>query len=636
MFAEIDNKTLLQIKISNLKMFLDDYGFKTNKDQLESIFSTVILKEGRNTEEIRKNPYLLYGFFNFEAIDELAIKNNTEIKEDELRIIASIPSVLDNKITLEGHTIFQIDSVVEDIVKKLELPNEHLDEIKEVIKKYSDKNIIIKSMGNEHITSIKLFHIEEFIYNTLKNNRDIEKGAIVSENTLKEFISKEENEIGFSYAENQIKIIELANKRLNIFSLNGYAGAGKTTTAKSILNLYSKIYSRDQIVCCALSGVAANRAKLVTGYNSMTVHALLGFDGENFSKNSTNKLNYNFIMLDEAGMIDSELFYRLLQAINFETTTLMIAGDSAQLQSVGNGDVYNDILNLGLCETVTLDKVYRQKEEQVINTMAQSIRMAKTPVNFTHSGYEDFQFHIAYGQNIKESIKEIASKYVETTNELLLQKKYQEYLTEFQVVVPIKKGNLGAYSLNNILQEIFNSSSDECLIIKTKEKTTNIKVKDKVIHLKNQKMQTVTKDGYMRFEQGEKILDADIVDRKVFNGQVGIVVKIIPSGNNGKGANYVYYPDNDYVAIYTNSDILRYGLLDLAYAITVHKSQGSQYNTLLMPISSNYFNMLNNKLLYTAITRAKKMLYVVGEKDSFVKGCTNSIEIKRDTILKHL
>jgi len=636
MFYQVNTKALLQMKLDALKQFLQEYGFKVDKEKLESIHETIIIKENRSIEDIKNNPYVLYSFFDFNTIDKLVIKNNTEITNTDYRIISAIPTIFDKKITLEGHTVFTKKSLIDDILKSLSINEDKRKNIANLIDRYSEKNIIIKDLGNDYVTSIKLYNIEKTIYNTLRINAEKMKGEIINKTQVRSFIENEEREIGFSYSQNQSEIIYLANKRYNIFSLNGYAGAGKTTTAKSILSLYNKIYKRSEIISCALSGVAANRAKLVTGYNSVTVHSLLGYNGEDFSKNANNKLDYKFIMLDEAGMIDSELFFRLLEAIDFNKTTLMIAGDDAQLQSVSNGDVYNDILTLKLCRTITLDKVYRQKEEQVINTMAQSIRVAKTPPNFTQKGYDDFEFHTTFGENTKDTIKEISSQYVKKGNELLLQGNYKDFITFFQVIAPIKKRDLGVYALNNMLQDIFNDTEDEnFLSIKTKDQNTKIKAKDKVIHLKNQKMQIISRATYNKLQKGEKLTEEDILETKVFNGQVGIVLSINKKHGN-IGANFVYYPDNEYIAIYTNKDIEKYGALDLAYAITVHKSQGSQYESVIMPMVSQYYRMLNNKLLYTAITRAKNMLYIVGEQSSFKRGCINNIEIKRDTILKLL
>ena len=215
------------------------------------------------------------------------------------------------------------------------------------------------------------------------------------------------------------------------------------------------------------------------------------YDGERFNKNEKEQLDYSFILLDEAGMIDSELFYSLLKAINFSRTILMIAGDSAQLQSVGNGDLYSDILLNSLCQTVTLDKVYRQKEEQVINLVAQSVRVAQMPSYYADSGFDDFKFIRAYRTDIIEQIRVVTRTYLIGLRELLNEQRYGQYITEFQVIAPMKKKEIGVYALNNVLQEIINASTDEddnkIVVIKNYERNLKIKENDKVIHLKNQK-----------------------------------------------------------------------------------------------------------------------------------------------------
>lgn len=278
--------------------------------------------------------------------------------------------------------------------------------------------------------------------------------------------------------------------------------------------------------------------------------------------------------------------------------------------------------------------MYRQREDQVINLVAQSIRLAQLP---KYQGtFEDFVFIGASGENIITEIESVAKKYVQQLHMQLLNDDFKGYIESFQIIAPTKKKALGTHALNNVLQAIFNRGTigDE-VQIKTDEQDNIIKARDKVIHQKNQIMRTMTTDEFMIYSD-KGVMPEKIVEQKVFNGQIGVVMEVNRSFDNYKGGIFVYYPDNDYVAIYTTNDISRYLLIDLAYAITVHKSQGSQYKTVVMPMAGQYHYMLNNKLTYTAITRAKDMLYVIGEHKAFMRGCTNKDEIYRNTVLSRL
>ena len=197
----------------------------------------------------------------------------------------------------------------------------------------------------------------------------------------------------------------------------------------------------------------------------------------------------------------------------------------------------------------------------------------------------------------------------------------------------MRKKEFGIYNLNNLLQAIFNSNlSKDYVLVQTQDQYTKVHIKDKVIHQKNQKMRTISTTLY-EYNKRHNIKIEEFDETKVFNGQIGIVVDIEPDFDNRRGAVFVYYPENDYIVIYSFYDIRKSILLDLAYAITVHKSQGSQYKTVVMPMVSQYYRMLNNKLVYTAITRAQSMLYIVGEQSAFKRGATNKEEIRRDTVL---
>ncbi len=594
-------------------------NFLRENNLLENIKSARVQKylESLNysIEDLKANPYILTGIFDVEKIDK-SFKHSAKNKNTRVKTL--ILYALNKKIIEEGHTFFIERDFVKEIAKKYAL--EELD-ISLAISDLANKKILVKK--EKGITSNKYYYIESYIVKSLRENGSKQKGKIKSEKNLEGFLASEEQRIGFTFSDMQRKAIELANERFNVFSINGYAGAGKTTIAQSILNLYRTIYSQSDIICCALSGVAANRIKDVTGYESKTIHSLLGYNGDAFKFDADNKLPYKIIVLDEAGMVDTELFYKLLLAIDFTKTTLMITGDSAQLQSVQNGDIYNDILVKKLCKTITLDKVYRQSEEQVINQFAQNIRLAQIPQGYADESFEDFKFIGATSNNILDEVEQVAKRYSKELNILLLNDEIKEYISKFQVIVPIKRGDFGVYNINNLLQKIFNPTDDYEVSFYREKTITRIKAKDKVIHLRNTIMRTMS---YRDFSQGKL---QNVQEKKVFNGQIGVVLQ-----STQKGV-FVYYPYENYVAIYTHNDIKKYGLLDLAYAITIHKSQGSQYANVVLPMSGVYKRMLNNQLLYTAITRAKDKLYLIGENEAFRYASSNNQTTIRNSCIKY-
>ncbi len=326
-------------------------------------------------------------------------------------------------------------------------------------------------------------------------------------------------------------------------------------------------------------------------------------------------------------MTDSELFAILLNAIDFRRTEVLFAGDLGQVQPVGNGDPFRDILvNKITNNIITLDKVYRQKEEQAINIIAQDIRKGQIP-NYLDK-YEDFEFINSLGQNIFEDFEKEIFKIKDELDALLNQKKYSEFINLFQVITPIRKSEYGVDELNMFVQNILNEKE---LQNKIEFDNKTIKMYDKVMHLQNRNMKTIDYSKFVQLNEND-ILDNYTTERKVMNGQVGIVLRVTSDVRNKL---YVYYPLDDYVAIYTLSDVIKFKIIDLGYVMTVHKSQGSQYNRLLMPMVSRFSIMLNTQLLYTAVTRAKDMLTIIGEKRAFEEASTNISKNRRMTLLNN-
>lgn len=634
--------------LKSLADMLLPYGITPNV--INKIYTSF---KDESVSEIKANPYLLTRIkgIGFKKADEIAQKFGILLTNPN-RIKSAILFAMETNIS-DGHTYIQKDSLIEKSIELLNTETFFCEDFRvenEIITLEAEQILIKFNAENQLYATRRMYEMELFINVFFKKNakQRLSSNPIVED--ISGYIQSEEERIGFSFSEKQRQIIELANQRYKIISLSGYAGAGKTTSAQSVLRLFEKLYSNNDIVCCALSGAAANRAKTVTGYRGYTIHSLLEFSKDGFGFHKDNKLTYKVILLDEGSMVDTYLFYSLLQAIDIDNTILIIAGDPAQLQPVGAGNVYKDILDFDLCSNVTLDKVYRQKEEQVINIFAQSIRLGEVPKNIT-AEYEDFNFFDVCPRDywaIKQSKDQKAIKKLSTSiqNETLdriceiaikndpaefYQTNITKFINHFQIISPMKAGTLGVDNLNLVVQSLFNNYQYPNEI----ETSTSRKFKprDKVMHFKNENMNVVGIRAFMDdIQAGKKIdviSDGATNSRRVFNGQFGVILDIF----NNIAA--VYYPNEHYVAFYTKQNFSE-GMIGLAYAISIHKSQGSQFDNVVIPSSMSHYIMLNNQLMYTAVTRAKDKLSIIGEKMAFETACRNKTTTHRNTILSVL
>jgi exodeoxyribonuclease V alpha subunit len=223
----------------------------------------------------------------------------------------------------------------------------------------------------------------------------IESSEIQGEPILSDveaYLAQYERQHSLIFGEKQRLAISMAALNKKIFAITGYAGTGKSSISKAILSMYADKYGSDSIVCCALSGLAATRVKKQSGFQSSTIHTLLGYDPtkNGFLHDETNKLDYSVVLLDEASMVDINTFNSLLKAIDFQKTNFILLGDPAQIPPVGAGELFSDILALHLVDFITLDKIYRQSDAKVITTFAQDVRNGRVPD--TRFAYEDFEF----------------------------------------------------------------------------------------------------------------------------------------------------------------------------------------------------------------------------------------------------
>lgn len=613
-------------------------------------------------ETLTENPYKLTCIkgLSFKKVDVIAVKLGLPLNSN-FRLNSGIEFAMEDYFTSNGHTCISEQVYFE---KSSEILNtEGFVLTRELFLTHLNTLIGFESVTKLSVLGIytnkRFYNMEKYIFDTFNEYKKQRlQESLVDD--IETYLHNVETLSRMKLDEKQKDAIRLVNAQYRCVYLAGFAGTGKSTSSKNSMKLYEDKYGYSSVVGCALSGIAAKRIQTVTGYKSYTIHTLLGFrGGSDFEFNEENKLPYRFIMIDEASMIDTYLFYKLLKAIDLDTTAILVVGDPSQLKAVSPGNIFEDIIDLKLLFGVKLEKVFRQTEEQMINVFATNfIRNGLVPQNYKATGYSDFTFHTHELQNsfqIKNSVsKQEYSQLTEGIKDEILEKikilahqhldtlsywktDVWKFITNFQVITPMKGGKLGAENLNNTIQSIFNPNRAGESLILNNGKT--FRFRDKVIHLKNQKMKTVSTEEYKKFSS-QNILKEVLKDedgeygglmQRVFNGQLGVIVNI----NLENDVISVYYPNENYIALYTAKAFAE-RTIDLGYAITIHKSQGMEYNHIVIPMSSSHYVMLNNNLLYTAVTRAKDNLHLVGETFAFERACKNKEEIKRNSILQHL
>lgn len=602
----------------------------------------------RAIDVIKAEPYTLIsvGGLGFKVADQIGIGLGVE-PTDPQRLRACAAFSLRNVINREENSVARPSLVIEEMRMVLEESLAGVPQgfkFEECLKDYlsthksqfiddSDMPVGDRIAQDHWITSAQILNDESFI---LQRCEELEYGQPI----VDDIEAWMDNYIVINkiqpFGDQQRDAIRLANKMPNMFCISGYAGTGKTTIAKTILNLFARRFGHDDIYCTALAGVAADHIKTKSGFEGGTIHSLLGFDGEGFEFNAANKLEYKFIALDEAGMADAFMVARLMEAIDPQHTTLMLLGDDAQVKPVGKGQPFADILKYNLLPRQKLTKIYRTSADQMLTTICAMIRMGEVP-NLSKS-YEDFEFRaldLEDTQDIrkrhsKAEAQAIIRELREKNNRLIYQEvvaqgeKFKSILAqhlasqnitgfihEFQVVSPMRKGILGVDELNKALQRVINPPVAGQSYLEVGDRI--FRKNDKVLHRKNMDMKVV------KPSEAHKVLEDDSFptsSRKVFNGQLGVVVHADENGMQ------VFYPNQGYVALYGPNDATQ-RKLDHGFALTIHKTQGSEFKNTVMPLTLSHYNMLSAKILYTGWSRAKSYHLGIGERAAVQVACKN-------------
>lgn len=399
-----------------------------------------------------------------------------------------------------------------------------------------------------------------------------------------------QKQLSLSLASRQIEAVKMALGK-KVMVITGGPGTGKTTIIKAILG----IVGRDgvKVKLAAPTGRAAKRMSEATGYPAKTIHRLLeySFTQGGFQKNESKHLRCDLLIIDEASMIDTILMHHLMKAIA-PGTTLILVGDVNQLPSVGPGNVLNDIIASGITPVVELNEIFRQARESLIIVNAHKINQGEMPyLKHSSDKLEDFYFIE------QEQPEEVLHLILELVQERIPQRFGFDPVNEIQVLSPMHKGIVGAANLNIELQRALNPHPEE-----VSRGGRSFRLYDKVMQISNN------------------------YDKEVFNGDIGRITRIDNENQN--------------LSIEIDGRAILYDFTELdeivlAYAISVHKSQGSEYPAVVLPLLTQHYMLLQRNLIYTAVTRGKKLVVIVGTRKALAIGIKNDRTRKRYTYLEY-
>jgi len=604
---EISDQIVGAKDIRNAIIFLDKYGLHGNKAiKIYNRFGNEIYNV------IQTNPYKLadeISGIGFKTADEIASQVGIKV-DSEFRIKGGIQYILGQGAGM-GHTYLPIETLNRMSQDLLKVDEDTIDA--QIMNLAMDSKIIIKkdTEGNRQVYSKAFYRMEESIAGML---RELDVKYSVDKEELSNTIRRIEIEENVELDELQKNAVIAAAER-GFFVLTGGPGTGKTTTITTMIKLFE-----DQgynIFLGAPTGRAAKRMSEATGYEARTIHRMLEVAGNmndddsvtsfaRFDRNEENPLECDVIIIDEMSMVDVSLMYSLLKAIS-PGTRLILVGDENQLPSVGPGNVLKDILASERFTAVTLKKIFRQAQESDIVVNAHKIHQGEHVVLDNKS--KDFFF-------LKRDDADTIINVMLTLVRDKMPKYVDAGISEIQVLTPTRKGLIGVERLNGILQNFLNPPAPN-----KKEWSGDTRIfreGDKVMQIRNDyQLEWEVTGGYkITIEKGVG----------VFNGDVGIIKDI---NDWAKTITVEYEERRKVVYPFANLDEL-----ELAYAITIHKSQGSEYPAVVMPVMDGPKMLMNRNILYTAITRAKKCVTMVGDANVFYSMVDNTSQAARYSGLK--
>ncbi len=549
---------------------------------------------------IRRNPYLLceeIEGIGFERADKVALELGVE-ENAPARVSAGVMYVLDYHALASGHVFIPRDKLAPTAAQLLGVSEEQAEAAIDRLAE-EGKLKIVKSGKRQCVYLMRNYEAECYI---------ARKMALLEKNAFQPPVTDITREIAVIEAENRIKYAMMQKKAIisamtsGVMVLTGGPGTGKTTVIRALIRIFSQMGYK--VSLAAPTGRAAKRMSEATGEEAKTIHRLLeaeiGGIMAKFARNESNRLEEDVFIIDETSMVDTLLMMALLMAIK-PGARLILIGDADQLPSVGAGNVLNDCIESEVITTVQLKEIFRQAKQSRIVTNAHAINCGEYPT--LNDKDNDFFF-------VKRDREEDICKTVTALWHTRLPSAYgKEIGGQIQVITPSKKGCAGTEQLNYALQAVLNPASPQKNQMKHKGRT--FREGDKVMQTRNN-YDIPWKKGTME-------------GTGVFNGDIGILEKI--SYHEQKAE--VRYEDR--VAVYEFSLLEE---LEHAYAVTVHKSQGSEYPVVILPVYTYAPRLLTRELLYTAVTRAQKMVILVGSEQAVQMMVDNSRRPQRYTGLK--
>ena len=577
-----------QREVSNIMVFLQDKEIST------SYAIKIYKKYGQNSVAIlQENPYRLadeiWGI-GFKIADAIASKLG--IAHDAIKRIKSGISYTINLAVGQGHLYVELESLRTQIYEVLGLnPSDHGTKIKQAFHElHQTETIKVVKYQDEHFVTLSQFLFTEKAI--AKKINTMLTAASIYQFNLEQIYHQMRTHTGpVQLNDNQqLAIISALKNKITI--ITGGPGTGKTTLIKQLL----AILDHNQVAykLAAPTGRAAKRISESTGKFAVTIHRLLEFDVSTmkFVHNEQNTLQTPFLIIDEASMIDTFLINSILKALAHNTHLILI-GDIDQLPSVGAGNVLSDLIKSARVPYTQLTEIFRQAQNSLIITNAHRVNQGEFPTTQTNDqAQKDFIF-------IKEDLPENLPSHFENIVKKTLGR-YQILPSQMNVLAPMHRGTAGTQKINFDLQKLLNPGHQDQII---SHGGYHYKTNDRVMQLKNN------------------------YDKNVFNGDIGTIIEIqkndqtITCNYDGRLVEYEFNELDE---------------LTLAYAISIHKSQGSEYEAVIIPVFTQHFTLLQRNLLYTAITRAKKLCILIGQTRAIAMAVKNNQTIERKTFLKQL
>lgn len=607
-----DYHILSKIKGISEKKGKEIYDNIINNAQTESIFiklysyglsvpgaNKIFNKYGLSAvSTIEENPYILaYDIANFGFLKCDKLAKSMNIKEDSsIRIKEAILYTLNNVCQNNGFTFLDDNRLFEQTLSLLN-NNSSIIISKELIQnninllKASNKIVII-----ENRIYPKYLYDAEFNVSTRLKELLNYKINNFDETKINNFIKRFEEDNFSLTREQKNAVINSLNDKISI--ITGGPGTGKTTILKCVLKVLAALKDEDlysdsfqkSILLVAPTGKASKRLSIQTGIKAFTIHKALGYDEEgHFTKGPNDLLDQSFVIIDESSMIDIDLLNHLISSLR-NTTRIIFVGDANQLPSVGPGNVLSDLINSNLFKVSYLNEIMRQAADSNIIKLSQMIINKNIDFNIFNEKKEVFFYNVKEA-NIKPLILKILTKYKETGS---------DFYSDMQVLAPMYSGLNGIDELNQAIQETFNDSND------------------------------IIKSGDRVFKVGDKVLQT-VNDSKleIMNGDTGIIKAIQKTDE----CTSLYIDFDNRLVKYSS---LNLNDLTLGYVISIHKSQGSEYKNVIIPISLASKMMLKKKLIYTAITRAKEKVILIGDPNVLISSLYKDDDIRLTSLSRML